>query len=132
MHRAVGGFGALNVYKRAPIPLPYDPPAGDFTMLIGDWYNATHKVCVCLVVHCWILLEWMLCLGILLNSCVYDVFVWVLLQALRQTLDAGFALKNPDALLINGVTKSTSFTGDQGIFTPFLNQCLLDPKLLSL
>ncbi|XP_039139309.1 L-ascorbate oxidase homolog [Dioscorea cayenensis subsp. rotundata] len=77
MHRAVGGFGALNVYKRAPIPLPYDPPAGDFTMLIGDWYNATHK-------------------------------------ALRQTLDAGFALKNPDALLINGVTKSTSFTGDQG------------------
>ncbi|KAJ0980306.1 hypothetical protein J5N97_008561 [Dioscorea zingiberensis] len=77
MHRASGGFGALNVYKRAPIPLPYPQPTGDFTMLIGDWYKDGHKV-------------------------------------LRQTLDAGYGLKDPDALLINGLTKYTSFTGDQG------------------
>lgn len=44
MHKASGGFGALNVYKRAPIPRPYATPDGDFTLLVGDWYNAGHKV----------------------------------------------------------------------------------------
>lgn len=43
MHKASGGFGALNVYKRAPIPRPYATPDGDFTLLAGDWYNAGHK-----------------------------------------------------------------------------------------
>lgn len=43
-HKAAGGFGALNIYKRAPIPLPYPSPDGDFTLLIGDWYKTNHKV----------------------------------------------------------------------------------------
>uniref|UniRef100_A0A0E0LGF6 L-ascorbate oxidase n=1 Tax=Oryza punctata TaxID=4537 RepID=A0A0E0LGF6_ORYPU len=43
MHRAAGGFGALNVYQRPAIPVPYPPPAGDFTLLVGDWYKAGHK-----------------------------------------------------------------------------------------
>ncbi|KAK6152709.1 hypothetical protein DH2020_012348 [Rehmannia glutinosa] len=43
MHRAVGGFGALNVYARSVIPVPYAKPAGDFSLLIGDWYNTSHK-----------------------------------------------------------------------------------------
>ncbi|CAM8903854.1 unnamed protein product [Rhodiola kirilowii] len=43
MHKASGGFGALNVYKRAPIPRPYATPDGDFTLLVGDWYNSGHK-----------------------------------------------------------------------------------------
>ena len=37
LHRAAGGFGALNVYQRPRIPVPYPPPAGDFTLLVGDW-----------------------------------------------------------------------------------------------
>ncbi|TKW30167.1 hypothetical protein SEVIR_2G017100v4 [Setaria viridis] len=43
LHRAAGGFGALNVYQRPAIPVPYPPPAGDFTLLVGDWYAAGHK-----------------------------------------------------------------------------------------
>lgn len=43
MHRAAGGFGALNVYARPLIPVPYPPPAGDFTLLIGDWHKTNHK-----------------------------------------------------------------------------------------
>ncbi|KAL5199160.1 hypothetical protein ABZP36_002672 [Zizania latifolia] len=43
LHRAAGGFGAFNVYQRPAIPVPYPPPAGDFTLLVGDWYSAGHK-----------------------------------------------------------------------------------------
>ncbi|KAE8802971.1 L-ascorbate oxidase-like protein [Hordeum vulgare] len=42
LHRAAGGFGALNVYQRPSIPVPYPLPAGDFTLLVGDWYLAGH------------------------------------------------------------------------------------------
>jgi hypothetical protein len=34
MHRASGGFGVLSVYRRPAIPVPYPPPAGDFTLLL--------------------------------------------------------------------------------------------------
>ncbi|OIS97837.1 PREDICTED: L-ascorbate oxidase homolog [Nicotiana attenuata] len=44
LHRAVGGFGALNIYARSVIPVPYAKPAGDFSLLIGDWYKSSHKV----------------------------------------------------------------------------------------
>ncbi|KAL2528504.1 SKU5 similar 17 [Forsythia ovata] len=43
MHRAAGGFGAINVYQRSVIAVPYAKPAGDFSLLIGDWYKASHK-----------------------------------------------------------------------------------------
>ncbi|RLM84348.1 hypothetical protein C2845_PM04G00070 [Panicum miliaceum] len=43
LHRAAGGFGALNVYQRPAIPVPYPPPAGDFTLLVGDWYKAGYR-----------------------------------------------------------------------------------------
>lgn len=44
MQKAFGGFGALNVYARSVIPVPYPKPDGDFTLLIGDWFNAkSHK-----------------------------------------------------------------------------------------
>ncbi|XP_009619786.1 L-ascorbate oxidase homolog [Nicotiana tomentosiformis] len=43
LHRAVGGFGALNVYARSVIPVPYANPDGDFSLLIGDWYKTSHK-----------------------------------------------------------------------------------------
>ena len=44
MHRAAGGFGALNIYHRSVIPIPYPNPDGDFTLLLGDWYKTNHKV----------------------------------------------------------------------------------------
>ncbi|KAL9327690.1 hypothetical protein ACSQ67_002693 [Phaseolus vulgaris] len=43
LHKAAGGFGGLNVYHRSVIPIPYQNPDGDFTLLIGDWYKTNHK-----------------------------------------------------------------------------------------
>ncbi|XP_031480706.1 L-ascorbate oxidase homolog [Nymphaea colorata] len=43
MHKAAGGFGGMIVVKRPFIPVPYPPPAGDNTVLIGDWYKYGHK-----------------------------------------------------------------------------------------
>ncbi|KAE8665936.1 SKU5 similar 17 isoform 2 [Hibiscus syriacus] len=36
MHRAAGGFGALNIIHRSVIPIPYANPAGDFTCWISN------------------------------------------------------------------------------------------------
>ncbi|XP_021838308.1 L-ascorbate oxidase homolog [Spinacia oleracea] len=44
MHRVSGGFGSINVYRRSVIALPYPEPAGEHTLLIGDWYKTDHKV----------------------------------------------------------------------------------------
>ncbi|XXG63518.1 hypothetical protein AAC387_Pa05g1689 [Persea americana] len=43
MHRAAGGYGGLNIYERPRIPIPFPDPAGDFTLLVGDWYKSNHK-----------------------------------------------------------------------------------------
>ncbi|EPS65321.1 hypothetical protein M569_09457, partial [Genlisea aurea] len=43
MHRAAGGFGAINIYARSVIPVPYSKPDGDFSLLVGDWYTAGDK-----------------------------------------------------------------------------------------
>ncbi|KAJ4965537.1 hypothetical protein NE237_017386 [Protea cynaroides] len=43
MHKAAGAFGGLNVHQRSVIPVPYLQPAGDFTLLVGDWYKTNHK-----------------------------------------------------------------------------------------
>ncbi|XP_043700013.1 L-ascorbate oxidase homolog [Telopea speciosissima] len=40
MHKAAGGFGGLNVYV---ISVLYPAPAGDFTLLIGDWHKTNRK-----------------------------------------------------------------------------------------
>ncbi|KAL5557128.1 hypothetical protein UlMin_039364 [Ulmus minor] len=42
-HKAAGGFGAINIYARPRIPVPYPNPGGDFTLLVGDWYKTGHK-----------------------------------------------------------------------------------------
>ncbi|XP_057541705.1 L-ascorbate oxidase homolog [Amaranthus tricolor] len=44
MHRASGGFGAINIHRRSVIPLPYLQPTDEFSLLIGDWYKTDHKV----------------------------------------------------------------------------------------
>ncbi|GKU99021.1 hypothetical protein SLEP1_g11936 [Rubroshorea leprosula] len=43
MHKAAGGYGVLNIYHRSVIPIPYPAPAGDFSLLFGDWFKAGHK-----------------------------------------------------------------------------------------
>ncbi|XP_072966802.1 L-ascorbate oxidase homolog [Typha angustifolia] len=44
MHKAAGAFGGLRINSRLLIPVPFDPPADDYTVLIGDWYTKNHKV----------------------------------------------------------------------------------------
>ncbi|KAJ0975546.1 hypothetical protein J5N97_017511 [Dioscorea zingiberensis] len=44
MHKAAGGFGGLRVNSRLLIPVPFDPPADDYTVLIGDWYTKDHAI----------------------------------------------------------------------------------------
>ncbi|KAG6500843.1 hypothetical protein ZIOFF_040701 [Zingiber officinale] len=44
MQKAAGAFGGLRVNSRLLIPVPYDDPADDYTLLIGDWYTKSHKI----------------------------------------------------------------------------------------
>ncbi|KAG4931819.1 hypothetical protein JHK86_048780 [Glycine max] len=41
-HKAAGGFGGIRILSRPRIPVPFDDPAGDYTVLIGDWYKLNH------------------------------------------------------------------------------------------
>lgn len=41
--KAAGGFGGIRILSRPLIPVPFPEPAGDFTVLIGDWYKANHN-----------------------------------------------------------------------------------------
>ncbi|KAJ0010108.1 hypothetical protein Pint_34197 [Pistacia integerrima] len=41
-HKAAGGFGGIRILSRPQIPVPFPPPADDFTVLIGDWYKTNH------------------------------------------------------------------------------------------
>ncbi|XP_068641136.1 L-ascorbate oxidase homolog isoform X2 [Aristolochia californica] len=43
MQRAAGGFGGLRVNSRLLIPVPFDDPEDDYTVIIGDWYDKDHK-----------------------------------------------------------------------------------------
>ncbi|KAI4375804.1 hypothetical protein MLD38_013630 [Melastoma candidum] len=41
-HKAAGGFGGIRILSRPLIPVPFDEPADDFTVLTGDWYKTNH------------------------------------------------------------------------------------------
>lgn len=43
-HKAAGGFGGIRILSRPHIPVPFPDPAGDFTLLVGDWYKSNHTV----------------------------------------------------------------------------------------
>ncbi|VAI79865.1 unnamed protein product [Triticum turgidum subsp. durum] len=43
-HKAAGGYGGIRVLSRPRIPVPFNPPAGDFTILAGDWFKLNHTV----------------------------------------------------------------------------------------
>ncbi|KAL3498678.1 hypothetical protein ACH5RR_041410 [Cinchona calisaya] len=40
--RASGGFGSIVINNRDIIPIPFDTPYGDITIVIGDWYIRNH------------------------------------------------------------------------------------------
>uniref|UniRef100_A0A2N9I5T9 Uncharacterized protein n=1 Tax=Fagus sylvatica TaxID=28930 RepID=A0A2N9I5T9_FAGSY len=42
LHKAAGGYGGIKIASRSVIPVPFPPPAGDFTILAGDWYKQNH------------------------------------------------------------------------------------------
>lgn len=41
-HKAAGGYGGIKIHSRSVIPVPFAPPAGDYTILAGDWYKQNH------------------------------------------------------------------------------------------
>ncbi|CAH2065703.1 unnamed protein product [Thlaspi arvense] len=41
-HKAAGGFGGIRILSSSSIPVPFPDPAGDYTVLIGDWYKSSH------------------------------------------------------------------------------------------
>ncbi|KAJ4875613.1 SKU5 similar 9 [Raphanus sativus] len=44
VQKAAGGYGAIRILSRPDIPVPFPQPAGDFTLLIGDFYDGNdHK-----------------------------------------------------------------------------------------
>ncbi|XP_019171870.1 PREDICTED: L-ascorbate oxidase homolog [Ipomoea nil] len=43
MHKAAGGYGAIRIYSRPLIPVPFAPPARDFTVLAGDWSKRSYR-----------------------------------------------------------------------------------------
>ncbi|KAL5715398.1 hypothetical protein ACHQM5_017225 [Ranunculus cassubicifolius] len=43
MQKAAGGFGGLSIYSRPRIPVPFAQPAGDHTVLVGDWFKRGHR-----------------------------------------------------------------------------------------
>ncbi|KAL2487657.1 SKU5 similar 14 [Forsythia ovata] len=43
LHKAAGAIGGLQVHSRALIPVPFDNPADEYFLLLGDWYNKGHK-----------------------------------------------------------------------------------------
>ncbi|XP_030457078.2 L-ascorbate oxidase homolog [Syzygium oleosum] len=43
LQKAAGGFGGIRIWSRPLIPLPFPSPAGDFTVLAGDWFKTDHN-----------------------------------------------------------------------------------------
>ncbi|XP_057954154.1 L-ascorbate oxidase homolog [Malania oleifera] len=41
-HKAAGGYGGIKIASRSVIPVPFPPPAGDYTILAGDWFKQNH------------------------------------------------------------------------------------------
>ena len=44
--KAAGGFGGIRIWSRPKIPVPFPPPAGDFTILAGDWFKTNQYVSI--------------------------------------------------------------------------------------
>lgn len=51
LHRAAGGYGGFRILSRSVVPVPFPPPAADYTILAGDWYNKNHNVCFIMFIY---------------------------------------------------------------------------------
>ncbi|WVZ01844.1 hypothetical protein V8G54_022650 [Vigna mungo] len=90
-HKAAGGYGGFKIASRPGIPVPFPPPAGEFTVLAGDWYKRNH------------------------TETKPSAKLCLFLQDLRAILDGGNDLPFPDGLIINGRgSNAYTFTVDQG------------------
>lgn len=83
-HKAAGGFGGIKILSRPRIPVPFDEPADDFTVLIGDWYKSNHTVSIIFYLSLSIFLfSWLIINYILMHTLVYImlailiVLVWI-------------------------------------------------------
>ncbi|KAJ6352015.1 hypothetical protein OIU76_001267 [Salix suchowensis] len=84
----------IRILSRPRIPVPFDDPAGDYTILIGDWMPADNSV-----------------------TFVTNVFVWAFSDQtkLKALLDSGRKLPFPNGILINGRGRNGySLTVEQG------------------
>lgn len=133
LHKAAGGFGGIKVASRSVIPVPFPPPAGDYTILAGDWFKQNHTVSslprtnFTHPIHMIHILrkkmEDMVC-TLVFDKCHAEheashmslsFGFSLILQNLRAILDGGNDLPFPDGLLINGRgSNGFTFTVDQG------------------
>uniref|UniRef100_A0A0D9WT98 Plastocyanin-like domain-containing protein n=1 Tax=Leersia perrieri TaxID=77586 RepID=A0A0D9WT98_9ORYZ len=105
-HKAAGGYGGIRVLSRPGIPVPFPPPAGDFTILAGDWFKLNHTAQMSTQVVCSVC-----CVNFSAPAKLKLDFM----QDLQGILDSGNDLPPPDGLLINGQGwNGNRFTVDQG------------------
>lgn len=71
-HKAAGGFGGIKILSRPRIPVPFDEPADDFTVLIGDWYKSNHTVSIIIF---YLSLSIFLCSSLIINHLVTLVYI---------------------------------------------------------
>lgn len=50
-HKAAGGFGSIRIFSGPFVHVPLPPYAGDFTVLIGDWYKRNHTVLIYIYIY---------------------------------------------------------------------------------
>lgn len=43
-HKAAGGYGPIRLNNQVNVPIPFPQPDYEYDVLIGDWYDANHKV----------------------------------------------------------------------------------------
>lgn len=43
LHKAAGGFGAIRIWSRPRIPVPFPPPDAEYAILAGDWFKRNHN-----------------------------------------------------------------------------------------
>ncbi|CAM8905359.1 unnamed protein product [Rhodiola kirilowii] len=44
LHKTARAYSAIRIYSRPCIPVAFPPPAGDFTVLAGDWFKPNHCI----------------------------------------------------------------------------------------
>lgn len=114
-HKAAGGYGGIKIASRSVIPVPFSPPAGDYTILAGDWFKQNHTVSVKYMnLSAVQLLNEMRSWNLKGDRFVVLTVFWIW-QDLKAVLDSGHDLPFPDGILINGRgSNGYTFNVEQG------------------